>query len=44
MIFGDQEAWAMAWAKLLSGIPLDPPIELTARRKDEALEFRLKRR
>jgi PAS domain S-box-containing protein len=39
MIFGDRDAWAPAWAKLLSGTRLNPPIELMARRKDGSASF-----
>src|SRR5215213_4153696 len=39
MVFDDRQAWAAAWAKLLSGIPLNPPFELIARRKDGSMSF-----
>ena len=39
MVFDDREAWAAAWTKLLSGIPLNPPFELMVRRKDGSVSF-----
>ena len=39
MVFQDQEAWTSAWASLLNGTPLNPPVELIARRKDGSLSF-----
>jgi PAS domain S-box-containing protein len=39
LIFADEDAWAPAWAKLLAGIPLNPPVELRARHKDGSLSF-----
>jgi PAS domain S-box-containing protein len=39
LIFADEEAWAPAWAKLLGGNPLNPPVELRSRRKDGSISF-----
>lgn len=39
LVFQDQEAWASAWANLLSGTPLNPAVELMARRKDGSFSF-----
>jgi PAS domain S-box-containing protein len=38
-IFADEEGWAAAWGKLLGGTPLNPPVELRARRKDGSVSF-----
>jgi PAS domain S-box-containing protein len=38
-VFADKNAWAPAWDKLLAGIPLNPPVELRARRKDGSVSF-----
>ena len=38
-IFWNQDAWASLWAKLLSDIPLNRPVELMARRKDGTMSF-----
>jgi PAS domain S-box-containing protein len=39
VIFVDQKAWVGVWQRVLSGIPLNPPIELTARRQDGSMSF-----
>jgi PAS domain S-box-containing protein len=38
-IFDDQDSWASAWAKLLGGLRLNPPVEFMARRKDGSASF-----
>jgi PAS domain S-box-containing protein len=38
-IFGDQDTWASTWTKLLSGIRLNPSVELMVRRKDGSASF-----
>ena len=39
LIFADEGAWPPAWLKLLGGVPLKPPVELKARRKDGSVSF-----
>ena len=39
VIFSDQEAWRSAWTQVLRGVPLNPPIELMASRKDGSVSY-----
>jgi PAS domain S-box-containing protein len=39
MVFQDQGGWASAWTRLLAGNPLNPPVELKARRKNGSISF-----